>query len=357
MEDRFEILHLFGRDILAMSKTRRAEIIEHACRYWRKTSFPYPSLNAHEIERDFRLLQKSTAKTAFVRGSLKTATTGLRLANSFHPQMWHVRSQQHRLAPIDYFNDDTCLRKLIARAPRFWPNRRCWNAQCIRSLFRTYSSGRVANFRPLVARAIIERFSPSGSSVLDFCAGFGGRLLGSLTLKRHYIGIDASNLQINGSKKMLKALRPFSMGSADLHRASAEDFLPSVPAGSIDLVFSSPPFFNTELYGDEPTQSTERYPSYTDWVDSFLGVIIAEAQRVLRRGGFFVINIADSRRFPLRRDALRLAIPLFGPAKTIRLVMHSRPLQRSKGVQSFRWEPVFVFKNRCTRSIFPKKRQ
>jgi len=214
----------------------------------------------------------------------------------------------------------------------------------VRSLFRTYSSGRVANFRPLVARAIIDRFSMPGGDVLDFCAGFGGRLLGSLTLKRHYIGVDASCLQVNGSKNMLKALRRISLGSAELHHASAEDFLPSVPARSVDLVFSSPPFFNTELYSEEPTQSTQRYPSYREWAHLFLKVVILEAHRIARPGGFFVINVADSRKFQVRTDTLRFAIPVFGMPKTIRLVMHSRPLQRATGIEIFRWEPVFVFK-------------
>jgi len=344
----FKVLQLFGRDLLAMSQRRREQWTSRALQYWRETGFPYPYLDADEIEWEFELLRNSVTTTAFVGRMLGATTIGLRLANSFHPQMWHVRSQQHRLAPIDYFHDDTCLQALLARAPRFWPNRRCWNAQCVRSLFRAYSSGRVANFRPLAARAIIERFSGSGGRVLDFCAGFGGRLLGSLTLKRHYIGIDASYLQVDGSKNMLETLRNLSVGSADLYHASAEDFLPTVHASSVDLVFSSPPFFNAELYGEEPTQSTQRYRTYQDWVDFFLRVIIAEAHRILRPGGFLVINVANNRRFPLRNDTLRLAIPLFGPPKTIRLAMHSRPLQRSKGIQIFRSEPVLVFKNPYT---------
>jgi hypothetical protein len=327
-----------------MSKRQRAQTIQHAFQYWRKNGFPYPCLNADEIERDFTLLQNSNTTTAFFRESLKTATTGLRLANSFHPQMWHVRSQQHRLAPIDYFNDDKCLPELLARAPRFWPNRRCWNPQCVRSLFRTYSSGRVANFRPLAARAIIDRFSVPGDKVLDFCAGFGGRLLGSLTLKRHYIGVDASRLQVRGCENMLKALANVSIGTAEIHHAPAEDFLPNIPARSIKLIFSSPPFFDTEIYGEDPTQSTERYRSYRDWVHSFLRVLIVEARRIARPGGFFVINVADNRKFQLRSETLRFAIPIFGFPKAIRLLMHSRPLQRSKGIQIFRWEPLFVFK-------------
>jgi SAM-dependent methyltransferase len=258
--------------------------------------------------------------------------------------MWHVRSQRHCLAPIDYFNDDTCLRELLARAPRFWPNRRCWNGQCVRSLFRMYSGGRVANFRPLIARAIVDRFSVPGAKVLDFCAGFGGRLLGTLALDRHYVGIDACYLQVKGLKNMLKALNKISLGVAEVHHAAAEDFLIGVSPRSVDLVFSSPPFFKTELYSVDSIQSVQRYPNYREWADSFLRVIISEAYRIVRPGGFFVINVGNNRRLPLKMDTLRFAVPLFGAPRTLQMVMHSRPLQRSNGSQIFRCEPVFVFK-------------
>lgn len=328
-----------------MDMRTRESWIDRALQYWRGNGFPYPRLDADQIESEFRLLQRSSSKAAFLGGALRTATTGLRLANSFHPQMWHIRSQQHRSAPVDYFNDDLRLRQLLGRSPRFWPSRRCWNAQCVRSLFRIYSSGRVANFRPLVARAIIERFSSSGDSVLDFCAGFGGRLLACLTLERHYIGVDASLLQVKGLESMLDALKNVSVGTAEVHHASAEDFLPTIASHSVDLVFSSPPFFKTELYGSDPTQSALRYPEYQDWAQLFLRVIVLEAHRILKPGGFFVINVASKRRLPLTMDTLRFAEPLFGAPRMLRMIMHSRPLQRSRRLQSFRWEPVFVFKN------------
>jgi DNA modification methylase len=156
--------------------------------------------------------------------------------------------------------------------------------------------------------------------------------------------VDASGLQVKGLQNMLKALKKLSVGSAEVHHASAEDFLPTVPSDSVDLVFSSPPFFDTELYGPDFTQSALRYPNYPDWVHSFLRVIIIEAHRALKPGGFFVINVADNRRLPLKLDTLRFAVPLFGAPRTLRMVMHSRPLQRSKRIQNFRSEPVFVFK-------------
>lgn len=352
MRDSSGVLKLFGRDLLAMDSRTRESWMDRALDYWRRTGFPYSRLNADQVEREFSLVRRSSPRAAFFDGVLKSGTTGLRLANSFHPQMWHIRSQRHRWAPVDHFNDDLRLRQLLGRSPRFWPDRRCWNAQCVRSLFRVYSSGRVANFRPLVARAIIDRFSSPRGSVVDFCAGFGGRLLASLTLERHYTGVDASRLQVKGLQNMLRALKKISVGTAEVHHASAEDFLPTIPSHSVDLVFSSPPFFDTELYGSDRAQSALRYPNYPDWVHSFLRVIILEARRILKPGGFLVINVARNGRLPLTKDTLRFAVPLFGPPRTLRMSMHSRPVQRSRRLGSFRWEPVFVFKNQQRSPVY-----
>src|SRR5712692_6588941 len=93
------ILQLFGRDLQAMDGLAREQWTDRAFRYWREAGFPYQKLVPDEVAREFRLLRSSRATEIFREDELKAATTGLRLANSFHPQMWHVRSQQHRLAP------------------------------------------------------------------------------------------------------------------------------------------------------------------------------------------------------------------------------------------------------------------
>ena len=38
----------------------------------------------------------------------------------------------------------------------------------------------------------------------------------------------------------------------------------------IDLVFTSPPYFNREEYSTHPEQSYIKYPNYQDWLDGFL---------------------------------------------------------------------------------------
>jgi tRNA1(Val) A37 N6-methylase TrmN6 len=180
--------------------------------------------------------------------------------------------------------------------------------------------------------------------VLDFCAGFGGRLLGTLTLKRHYIGVDPCSLQTSGLKNMIESLKDVAVGTAEIHEDSAEEFLGSMPANSVDLVFSSPPYYDTEIYSEELTQSANKYRTYNEWLELFLHRTFEYAHRNLRPNGFFVINVADNRRFQLQADVLRIALPLFGRPKIVRMMMRCRPAQQWSTNQLFRWEPLYVFK-------------
>lgn len=344
--DPYGVLTVFGRDVVIRSRRTQARWIDRAVRYWRERGFPYPALNDHEAEREFRSLQRLRASEVIHRRQVAPSTLGLRLANSFHPQIWEIPARRHLRAPVDHFRDDETLRKLLIRAAQFWPDRRCWNAQCVRSVLRIYAGGRVSNFRPAAARAIIDRYSKAGETVLDFSAGFGGRLLGCLTLDRQYLGIEPASAQVAGLQGMLSTLHRYTTASAKLVCGCAEVVMRHLEPRSVDLIFSSPPYFNVERYSSEATQSYRRYPTYLAWRDEFLRPILAASSRTLRHGGHLVLNVADAPPYPLASDACVIASEFFHRRTVLRLLMHSRPLQRAAGMKPFRWEPVLVFEKR-----------
>jgi tRNA1(Val) A37 N6-methylase TrmN6 len=182
--------------------------------------------------------------------------------------------------------------------------------------------------------------------VLDFSAGYGGRLLGCLPLDRHYVGLDPCRAQVRGLREMagrLGALAPVR-ARWSIHRACAEDFLPSLAAGSFALVFSSPPYFDRERYSEEPSQSYIRYPTYEGWLRGFLAPVLRECRRVLRPGGHLVVNVADVNGYRLTDDALRLASRHFTHARTLRLRLGHKPYLRGPAGGAFKYEPVFVFR-------------
>ena len=111
-----------------------------------------------------------------------------------------------------------------------------------------------------------------------------------------------------------------------------------------DLVFTSPPYFNTEKYSDSPNQSYKRYPKYKEWKDKFLRVLVKESARVVGQDGFVVINVKNYRNMPIANDTLGFAqeneLEL---VKTYQMRMPNHVYGLKKGQQSWHSEPIFVF--------------
>src|SRR5260221_11781305 len=139
-----DIDKLYGRDLLRLTNLQRKGAIKRALKYWRNQGFPYPSLTIKEIHQEFNRLKLPLNLEGQGTKTIGYSSVGLRLANNFHPQMWNLVSQGHSSSPIEHFNDDDTLEKLLERAIRFWPNRQCWSPYCLRNIFRVYAGGRVS---------------------------------------------------------------------------------------------------------------------------------------------------------------------------------------------------------------------
>jgi len=338
------IEHVRGDQWSAWPKRRQEAFLDLAVEYWHLHGFPYYELTPEQIRRELQLLTQSDPKKIFRQNTLISSTTGLRLANYFHPQMWHVRCTRY-VSPYQTFCLPDRLRAAIAKSMRIWPDRYGARGATLRRMLRSFSNTvGVSNFRPTAARAIIERYSPPGGRVLDFSAGYGGRLLGALTLGRHYVGIDPCRPQVRGLRAMIKTCVPHLplAGRGEIILGAAEDLLPRYKSASFDLIFSSPPYFDREKYGAEPKQSFIRYPTLDQWLEGFLRVVLSESVRILRRGGRLVLNIGMlPRSLPgFLREYLDPALRL---RKTLSLQLAKLPYKRQGSGDAFKVEPIFVF--------------
>lgn len=345
------ILTVRGADWLKMSAACQERVVEQGFRYWRTRGFPHYCLSSQEISAEFLRLAAYDVSDVFAGNKVKGSPLGLRLANFFHPQMWGVGMLGVR-SPKERFVDDDKLRDVIRKALRIFTDRFAVNASNLRRMLQTYSrTARVSNFRPTAAKAIYSRYSGEGDRVLDFSAGYGGRLLACLTLPRSYIGVDPCAAQVRGLRRMHSKLNELAgpVGHAAIHQACAEDFLPELAAKSCSLVFSSPPYFKTEQYSVEPTQSYLRFPSYKQWLDGFLETVLRESHRVLDNGGYCVLNVANINGFKLADDAFRIASKYFHRVETLYLVLGNRPYLREHKSQAHRHEPLFIFRKNPVR--------
>jgi len=126
-------------------------------------------------------------------------------------------------------------------------------------------------FRPAVAKYIYDTYCPAGGTVWDPCAGYGGRLLGAAASGVRYIGTDVEKATVAGNL----SLRDLLGSDADVYLCPAEEFL----APPVDLVFTSPPYFDVERYSGQASQSYKRFSTFEKWLDGFLRPVIRTAYR------------------------------------------------------------------------------
>ena len=88
----------------------------------------------------------------------------------------------------------------------------------------------------------------------------------------------------------------------ELHEMGSQDFRPD--RNSLDLCFTSPPYFDTEKYSNEATQSYRKYPGRQEWLHGFLGTTLDNCWCGLKPTGRLIINIANVKSYPTLEEDL-----------------------------------------------------
>ena len=125
--------------------------------------------------------------------------------------------------------------------------------------------------------------------------GFGGRLLGCLSSKKNfrYVGTDPCTETMYHLHELGDYIEMVTgrEDSFELHCCGSEDFCG--PAESVDFAFSSPPYFDLEVYSDEETQCFNKFPELEDWLEGYVRATIKNIFHMLKRGAVYAVNIAD----------------------------------------------------------------
>ena len=164
-----------------------------------------------------------------------------------------------------------------------------------------YMYNKVSNFPPNVANSIYNMFG--GDNVLDFCSGFGGRLLGFWNSNcKTYVGIDP-NKNINYKGILNELQQKYSKNKkVKIYRKCAEELDFKSFNTIFDCVFTSPPYFNLEVYTNDNNQCYNKYPQYNDWLNKFLWVCLNKSIEVLKSGGYLIINIKNIKKYNIADD-------------------------------------------------------
>jgi DNA modification methylase len=131
--------------------------------------------------------------------------------------------------------------------------------------------------------------------------------------------------------------------SATILEGRSETLLKTLPSRSVSLAINSPPYFARERYSTDSSQSWMCYPDYDDWKQNFLEVQIREVHRILKRGGFYCLNVENTETHRVADDAFQIARRFFRPYYCYRLLIGCVPYHRNGQRGGHRSEPLVVF--------------
>lgn len=316
-----------------------ARIVNH----YRESGYPHYQYTQEQKRRQIDNLLSYDASVRDT-GEQKIVLTGnhaLGLCWSYFPHAAGVRCHKRR-TPLEVFESgrwfETAVNRRLKRGDYI-------SDSGIRKAVRGASGVQaVSNFRPTAATAIYKHFHRDEKlTVWDMSAGYGGRMLGAWAsdVVGHYIGTDPCGPTFDGLCRMRDELADLAMlppMRVELHRSGSEVF--DLLENSVDLCFTSPPYFATENYGNEPEQSHHKFPAYGDWLNGFLKATLLKCRQALKPHGSLALNVANVTGVAPTLEADTVAVAQscgFRLVETLRLALS----HITKG--GHKYEPIFVF--------------
>jgi len=175
-----------------------------------------------------------------------------------------------------------------------------WNAYNASSKSIRGKTGGLSTFPPALAKRIVLFYSNKGDTVLDPCAGHNSRMQVTYELERNYIGYDISKEFMEFNEKIKaeitgggsQSLMFTPKNSIVLKEKSSEKL--DEEDNSINMVYTSPPYWDLEYYGEEEGQIGYNH-TYEEFLGG-LGRIVNECYRVLKSDSYCIFNVNDFRK-------------------------------------------------------------
>ena len=224
-----------------------------------------------------------------------TSRLGMKLCEHFFPNFYDIEDNKGKSFRNQWTKEN--LIKILR-----W-NRKSHSTPYLSELKRGiyFCCGMTKNtmYRPQMAKMICDRYNPK--MVLDPCAGWGGRMLGCVASGAYYIAFEPNTETFNNLQRLIGFL-----GIQDKVRIICDDALnmDKYDLPNFDLILTSPPYFDLEVYTHEDTQSIKIHNSYESWSENFLRNLIHKSLSLLNDGGVSCWNVGKVGKNDMNDDVL-----------------------------------------------------
>jgi len=255
---------------------------------------------------------------------------GHKIIDHFMPHFYEVKNYKGK-SVRGLFTQDVLEKALLTN---LLMHSTPYKSEIRRMITMTAGLGSVTKYRTVTSKAIIQFFG--AKRVLDPCTGWGGRLLGCLAAApdTYYVGCEPDPNTAAGLRNILadEALPLGVRQRATVIENPAEVALPDeiVLMDKFDMILTSPPYFNLELY-TAGEQSTTTFPTWESWTEEWLKPVIRLSLSCLKEGGgsvscWSVKNFKTDKKYPLADVTKRIHEEMgWKLVKTVSMTGSARP--------------------------------
>lgn len=221
-----------------------------------------------------------------------TSRVGLKLCEHFFPNFYDIEMKNKSFSTLWKAEN---LEKVLR-----W-NRKSHSTPYLselkRGIYFCFGLTKNTMYRPQMAKLICDTYKPE--IVLDPCAGWGGRMLGTVASGAHYYAFEPNTQTYDNLVRLSKFLN-----IQDKVTLICDDALQIGKYGipKVDLVLTSPPYYNLEIYCREDTQSITNYETYDDWSKYFFKELIRSCTNHLTAKGHSCWNVGKSGSIDMNDD-------------------------------------------------------
>jgi len=176
----------------------------------------------------------------------------------FNPHFWSSTHKGYNTIKMAFEPGNQTILKQALES--LWEKKRNINiyglVRIIAKKFKDFAM--VSIFKPWVAKHVYNKLLPDGGIVIDPCMGWGGRFLGTIGYDIKYIGYDLNNNAVQSNTNLVEFVGSLSMHDPDF--SVADSSVIDWPDG--DLLFTSPPYDDTEYYDGLKEQCRDTTPIY-----------------------------------------------------------------------------------------------
>jgi len=222
----------------------------------RQMPFPFPKYSSDKLVRCYSLLKKMDCHDKNHEKISLNTRNGDWLIHQFHKSIYHSHVGNNP-SPYDAWYNNDLLMKCIVNRTIYQINLN--GARILQGFNVSKIAPKVSVFSAGRAKMIIARYLSEFDTVFDPFSGFSGRMLGTISLDKRYIGQDINEIHVRESNNMIEFLH--SVGIQCDATVIKQDALSST--GEYQCLFTCPPYGDKEQWTGSPVDRR----TCDDWID------------------------------------------------------------------------------------------